>query len=119
MSRSRPRRGERSSTTANCRTSSRCSAWRSSGAEDRKIVERARRLQRFLTQPFAVTEAFTGVPGRSVKVADTVAGCKAILAGECDDWRESSLYMVGSLEEAREKEDAARYAERRPAEAGA
>ena len=89
------------------------------GAEDRKIVERARRLQRFLTQPFAVTEAFTGVPGRSVKVADTVAGCKAILAGECDDWRESSLYMVGSLEEAREKEDAARYAERRPAEAGA
>ncbi len=88
------------------------------GAEDRKIVERARRLQRFLTQPFAVTEAFTGVPGRSVKVADTVAGCKAILSGECDDWREGSLYMVGALEEAREKEDAARYAERRPAEAG-
>ncbi len=89
------------------------------GAEDRKIVERARRLQRFLTQPFAVTEALTGVPGRSVKIADTVAGCKSILAGECDDWRESSLYMVGSLEEAHEKEDAARYAERKPAEAGA
>ena len=87
------------------------------GAEDRRIVERARRLQRFLTQPFAVTEAFTGVEGRSVKVADTVAGCKAILAGECDDWRESSLYMVGSLEEARDKEDAARAAERNPAEA--
>src|SRR5271157_5859350 len=86
------------------------------GAEDRKIVERARRLQRFLSQPFAVTEAFTGVPGRSVKVADTVGGCKAILNGECDDWRESSLYMVGALEEAREKEDAARYAERKPAE---
>ena len=66
------------------------------GADDRRIVERARRLQRFLTQPFAVTEAFTGVPGRSVPVADTVAGCKAILAGECDDWRESSLYMVGN-----------------------
>ena len=89
------------------------------GAEDRKIVERARRLQRFLTQPFAVTEVFTGVPGRSVKVADTIAGCKAILDGQCDQWRESSLYMVGSLEEAREKEDAARYAERNPAEAGA
>jgi len=89
------------------------------GAEDRKIVERARRLQRFLTQPFAVTEAFTGVPGRSVEVADTISGCKAILDGACDEWRESSLYMVGSLEEARQKEDAARYAERKPAEAGA
>ena len=87
------------------------------GAEDRRIVERARRLQRFLTQPFAVTEAFTGVPGRSVAVADTVAGCKAILDGECDDWRESSLYMVGDLDEAREKEDAASAAERKPAEA--
>ena len=84
------------------------------GAEDRKIVERARRLQRFLTQPFAVTEAFTGVPGRSVQIADTVAGCKAILDGDCDDWRESSLYMVGDLDEAREKEDAARDADRRP-----
>src|SRR5271166_4370353 len=87
------------------------------GAEDRKIVERARRLQRFLTQPFAVTEAFTGVEGRSVKVADTVAGCKAILDGKCDDWRESSLYMTGSLEEAREREDAARSAERGRTEA--
>ena len=87
------------------------------GAEDRRIVERARRLQRFLTQPFAVTEAFTGVEGRSVKVEDTVAGCKAILAGECDNWRESSLYLVGTLKEARDKEDAARHAERTPAEA--
>ena len=76
------------------------------GAEDRRIVERARRLQRFLTQPFAVTEAFTGMPGRSVSVADTVAGCKAILAGECDTWQESSLYMVGTLDEARAKEKA-------------
>ena len=89
------------------------------GVEDRRIVERARRLQRFLTQPFVVTEAFTAVPGRSVKVADTVAGCRAILAGQCDDWRESSLYMVGTLDEAREKEDGARYAERTPAEAPA
>ncbi len=60
------------------------------GAEDRRIVERARRLQRFLTQPFTVTEAFSGVPGRSVAVADTIAGCKAILAGDCDEWQESS-----------------------------
>lgn len=74
------------------------------GAEDRVRVQRARRLQRFLTQPFAVTEAFTGQPGRSVPIADTIAGCKAILAGECDTWQESSFYMVGTLEEAREKE---------------
>jgi F-type H+/Na+-transporting ATPase subunit beta len=76
------------------------------GAEDRRIVERARRLHRFLTQPFAVTEAFTGTPGRSVAVSDTISGCKAILAGECDTWQESSLYMVGTLDEAREKEKA-------------
>ena len=77
------------------------------GAEDRILVQRARRLQRFLTQPFTVTEAFTGTPGRSVAIADTIAGCKAILAGECDTWRESSLYMIGTLEEARNKEAAA------------
>jgi len=77
------------------------------GAQDRRIVERARRLQRFLTQPFSVTEAFTGTPGVSVKTADTIAGCRAILDGECDEWRESSLYMVGTLEDARAKEDAA------------
>jgi F-type H+/Na+-transporting ATPase subunit beta len=74
------------------------------GADDRRIVGRARRLQRFLTQPFAVTEAFTGVPGRSVPIADTLAGCKAILAGECDAWQESSLYMIGALDEARGRE---------------
>jgi F-type H+-transporting ATPase subunit beta len=77
------------------------------GADDRRIVSRARKLQRFLTQPFAVTEAFTGVPGRSVPVAETVAGCRAILAGECDGWSESSLYMVGDLGEARAKENRA------------
>jgi F-type H+-transporting ATPase subunit beta len=77
------------------------------GASDRLIVKRARRLQRFLSQPFAVTEAFTGTPGRSVARADTMAGCQAILEGEADDWQESSLYMVGTLEEARQKEHAA------------
>ena len=55
-----------------------------------------------------MTEAFTGVPGRSVPIADTIAGCRAILAGECDTWRETSLYMVGTLDEARAKEDAAK-----------
>jgi F-type H+-transporting ATPase subunit beta len=74
------------------------------GNDDRRIVGRARRLQRFLTQPFTVTEPFTGVPGRSVALADTLAGCKSILDGECDDWQESSLYMIGKLDEARERE---------------
>jgi F-type H+-transporting ATPase subunit beta len=77
------------------------------GVEDRKLVARARRLQRFLTQPFTVTEAFTGAPGRSVPLAETLRGCRAILSGACDDWRESSFYMVGTIGEAEEKEKAA------------
>ncbi|MCB1598837.1 MAG: F0F1 ATP synthase subunit beta [Rhodanobacteraceae bacterium] len=74
------------------------------GREERLLVGRARRLQRFLTQPFFVASAYTGMPGRSVPVAETVAGCAAILAGECDAWDESSLYMIGNLDEARAKE---------------
>lgn len=74
------------------------------GAADRLTVKRARRLQRFLTQPFMVTEAFTGTPGQSVSLADTIAGCRSILDGEADEWSESSLYMVGNLEDARNKE---------------
>ncbi len=81
------------------------------GAIDRLIVKRARRLQRFLTQPFVVTEAFTGAAGRSVARADTLAGCRAILDGEADEWAESSLYMIGGLDEARQKEAAATRAE--------
>ena len=72
------------------------------GAQDRLIVARARRLQRFLTQPFAVTEAFTGMPGRSVPLKETLAGCRAVLDGETDEWPESSLYMIGGIEEARQ-----------------
>ncbi len=68
---------------------------------DRLLVNRARKLQRFLTQPLSVTEAFTGKPGRSVKRQETLNGCQAILDGACDDWNEKSLYMVGTLEEAR------------------
>jgi F-type H+-transporting ATPase subunit beta len=71
------------------------------GSRDRQIVTRARRLQRFLTQPFTVTEAFTGITGRSVKLADTIGGCRAILDGETDEWPEAALYMIGGLEEAR------------------
>ncbi|WP_299812527.1 F0F1 ATP synthase subunit beta [uncultured Roseibium sp.] len=76
------------------------------GREERLMVGRARRLQRFLTQPFFVAAAYTGMEGRSVPVAETVAGCAAILDGECDDWDETSLYMIGTLDEAREKEAA-------------
>jgi len=70
-------------------------------AADRKAVGRARRMIRFLTQPFAVTAPFTGRSGASVSMADTLDGCEAILSGETDDWEESALYMVGTLDEAR------------------
>jgi len=55
-----------------------------------------------------VTVAFTGKPGRAVGLDATLAGCRAVLDGEADDWAESSLYMVGDLEEAREREAAAK-----------
>jgi F-type H+-transporting ATPase subunit beta len=71
---------------------------------DRTAVKRARLLMRYLTQPFMVTEAFTGSAGRSVELDATLAGCEAILAGEADGWAESSLYMVGDFTEARERE---------------
>ncbi len=71
---------------------------------DRTAVTRARRLMRFLTQPFMVTGAFTGKPGRSVDLEATLGGCRAILDGETDGWSEASLYMVGNLNEARERE---------------
>ncbi|MBV5296426.1 MAG: F0F1 ATP synthase subunit beta [Curvibacter lanceolatus] len=71
--------------------------------EDQQRVARARRLQRFLTQPFAVTQAFTGKPGRQVRLADTLKGCRAILDGAGDALPESAFYMVGSFEEAQQK----------------
>ncbi|MCP5367724.1 MAG: F0F1 ATP synthase subunit beta [Hyphomicrobiales bacterium] len=76
-------------------------------AEDRTAVRRARRLIRFLTQPFAATAQFTGQAGVSVALDDTLAGCRAILDGAADGWAESSLYMVGTLDDARAKEEAA------------
>jgi F-type H+-transporting ATPase subunit beta len=77
-------------------------------ATDRTAVKRARHLMRFLTQPFMVTVAFTGKPGRTVELEGTLNGCRAILDGEADEWAEGSLYMVGDLEEARQKEAQAR-----------
>ncbi|MBX3611072.1 MAG: F0F1 ATP synthase subunit beta [Hydrogenophaga sp.] len=75
--------------------------------DDRRLVDRARKLQRFLTQPFAVTQAFTGNPGRRVARAQTLDGCQAILDGACDTWPESALFMVGTLDEARARVDKA------------
>ena len=72
-------------------------------AEDKKTVHRARRIERFLSQPFAVAEVFTGYPGRLVALADTIEGFCAILDGEVDDLPENAFYMVGSLAEAKEK----------------
>ena len=71
--------------------------------EDRSIVTRARKIQRFLTQPFFVAEQFTGQAGRYVSINDTVKGFTEILAGQHDDLPEQAFYMVGTIEEAREK----------------
>jgi F-type H+-transporting ATPase subunit beta len=71
--------------------------------EDKLTVARARRIQRFLSQPFHVAEAFTGTPGKFVKVADTVRGFKEICDGKHDSMPEQAFYMVGGIEEAQEK----------------
>jgi F-type H+/Na+-transporting ATPase subunit beta len=71
--------------------------------EDQVTVTRARKIQRFLSQPFTVAAVFTGMEGKFVKVADTVRGFKEILEGKHDDVPESAFYMVGSIEEAVEK----------------
>lgn len=71
--------------------------------EDKLTVRRARRIARFLSQPFFVAEVFTGVAGKYVSLKDTIRGFKAILEGECDDLPEQAFYMVGSIEEAFEK----------------
>jgi F-type H+-transporting ATPase subunit beta len=71
--------------------------------DDKLIVSRARKIQRFLAQPFFVAETFTGTPGKFVKTSDTVRSFKEILEGKHDDLTEQAFYMVGSIEEAREK----------------
>jgi len=71
--------------------------------EDKLTVMRARKIQRFLSQPFHVAEVFTGSPGKYVSLRDTIAGFKAILNGEYDHLPEQAFYMVGGIEEAVEK----------------
>jgi len=67
--------------------------------EDQRVVNRARRLERYLTQPFHVTEAFTGREGRAVELDEALRDCERILADELSDVPESRLYMIGTLEE--------------------
>jgi len=76
--------------------------------EDQVTVTRARKIQRFLSQPFTVAEVFTGMAGKFVKVGDTVRGFKEILEGKHDDLPESAFYMVGTIEEAVEKDKEAK-----------
>jgi len=71
--------------------------------EDKLVVSRARKIQRFLSQPFFVAETFTGSPGKYVSLSDTVRGFKAIIDGEYDQLPEQAFYMVGPIEEAAEK----------------
>jgi F-type H+-transporting ATPase subunit beta len=71
--------------------------------EDKSVVSRARKIQRFLSQPFDVAEVFTGNPGKYVSLKETIAGFKGIVAGEYDHLPEQAFYMVGPIEEAVEK----------------
>jgi F-type H+-transporting ATPase subunit beta len=71
--------------------------------DDKIIVARARRLERFLSQPFHVAEVFTGSPGVYVKVEDTIRSFKAIVAGEYDHLPEAAFYMVGTIDDAVKK----------------
>jgi F-type H+/Na+-transporting ATPase subunit beta len=71
--------------------------------EDKQTVSRARKIERFLSQPFHVAEVFTGSPGKLVSLEDTIKGFKGLVEGQYDDLPEAAFYMVGSIEEAREK----------------
>ena len=71
--------------------------------DDKLIVARARKIQRFFSQPFHVGEQFTGIPGKYVTIDETIKGFREILDGKCDDMPEQSFYMVGTIEEASEK----------------
>ena len=71
--------------------------------DDKLVVARARKIQRFLSQPFFVAEQFTGQPGRYVKLKDSIKGFKELIDGKADDLPEQAFYMVGNIEEAREK----------------
>jgi F-type H+-transporting ATPase subunit beta len=84
--------------------------------EDKLTVQRARKVQRFLSQPFFVAEAFTGTGGQYVKLEDTIRGFREIIEGRHDDLQEQAFYMVGTIEEAVEQGRRASGEEEQPAE---
>jgi F-type H+-transporting ATPase subunit beta len=73
--------------------------------EDKLTVSRARKIQRFFSQPFYVAEQFTGYKGKYVKIEDTIKGFKEIVDGKCDDMPEQAFLYVGTIDEAREAAD--------------
>jgi F-type H+-transporting ATPase subunit beta len=82
--------------------------------DDRKIVARARRLERFLTQPFFATEQFSGIKGKLVSLKDSLAGCERILRDEFKDYPERALYMIGAIDEAQKKASSDKPAQAEP-----
>jgi F-type H+-transporting ATPase subunit beta len=80
--------------------------------EDRNVVARARRLERFLTQPFFATEQFSGIKGKLVGLKDSLDGCERILRDEFKDYPESALYMIGAIDEAKDKVKAGKSADK-------
>jgi F-type H+-transporting ATPase subunit beta len=78
--------------------------------EDRNVVDRARKLERFLTQPFFTTEPFTNLKGKLVSLKDALDGCERILRDEFKDYPESAFYMIGTVDEAKEKAKSAKPA---------
>ena len=71
--------------------------------DDKLTVARARKIQKFMSQPFHVAEVFTGTPGKFVSLADSITAFKSIVAGEYDDLPEAAFYMVGDIKEVQEK----------------
>jgi F-type H+-transporting ATPase subunit beta len=71
--------------------------------DDKLVVHRARRVQRFLSQPFHVASQFTGIPGKLVSIEDTIKGFNMIIEGKVDQYPEASFMLVGTIEEAMEK----------------
>jgi F-type H+-transporting ATPase subunit beta len=71
--------------------------------DDRRTVDRARKIEKFLSQPFFVAEIFTGMPGKYVKLEETIKGFNMILAGELDDLPEAAFYLVGNIDEVKAK----------------
>ena len=71
--------------------------------DDKLVVARARKMQRFLSQPFFVAETFTGTPGKYVSLKDTITAFKGIINGDYDSLPEQAFYMIGSIDEAAEK----------------